>query len=70
MSFIGGIIGCVLGFGLAFGISLFLTFDPVITWQEAVSAVGIGIGIGVVFGIYPAVRASQKDPIESLKEQL
>lgn len=68
MSIIGGIIGGLGGLALAFVISLFLTFDPVITWQTAVIAIGVSAGIGVLFGLYPALRAARKDPIESLKQ--
>ncbi|OYX52924.1 hypothetical protein B7Y92_04470 [Candidatus Saccharibacteria bacterium 32-50-13] len=69
MSLIGGIVGGFGGMALAFIISLFLTFDPVITWHAAAIAVGTAAVIGVIFGLYPALRASRKDPIESLKQQ-
>ena len=69
MSLIGGIFGGFGGMALAFIISLFLTFDPVITWHAAAIAVGTAAVIGVIFGLYPALRASRKDPIESLKQQ-
>lgn len=69
MSLIGGIVGGFGGMALAFIISLFLTFDPVITWHSAAVAVGTAAVIGVIFGLYPALRASRKDPIESLKQQ-
>lgn len=69
MSLIGGIVGGLGGLALAFVISLFLTFDPVITWHAAAIAVGTAAGIGVIFGLYPAARAARKNPIESLKQQ-
>jgi putative ABC transport system permease protein len=64
----GGIAGYLFGNLLAFVISTFLTFDPVINWQIAAVAIGISIVIGMFFGLYPALRASRKDPIESLRE--
>ena len=67
MGFIGGVIGVIAGIGLAFGISLYLTFDPIITWQMPLIALGISAATGLVFGLYPAYRASGKDPIESLR---
>ena len=67
MGFIGGVIGVIAGIGLAFGISLYLTFDPIITWQMPLVALGISIVTGLLFGLYPAYRASGKDPIESLR---
>jgi putative ABC transport system permease protein len=64
----GGIAGYALGYALAFIISTFLTFGPILTWQIAVIALGISIIMGTLFGIYPALRAASKDPIDSLRE--
>jgi ABC-type antimicrobial peptide transport system permease subunit len=64
----GGICGYIFGYIVAFGISTFLTFQPVMNWQIAGIAGFISIVMGTVFGLYPAFRASSKDPIESLRE--
>ncbi len=64
----GGICGYIFGYIVAFGISTFLTFQPAINWQIAGVAVFISVIMGTVFGLYPALRASRKDPIESLRE--
>ena len=64
----GGIGGYILGYALAFGISTFLTFDPALNWQIAGIAVGVSVVIGVVFGLYPAIRASKRDPISALRQ--
>jgi len=64
----GGIFGYILGYLLAFGISTFLTFDPVINWQIAIFALFVSVVMGTLFGLYPAIRASRKDPIDSLRE--
>ena len=42
---------------------------PVITPTAVVLATGICVGIGVLFGFYPAWRASRLDPVESLRYQ-
>lgn len=63
----GGIAGYVLGYILAFIISTFLTFDPALNWQIAVVAMGVSVIIGTIFGLYPAIRAAQKDPITALR---
>jgi len=68
ISLVGGILGYITGYILAFAISTFLTFNPALTWQIAVTALGTSIGVGVIFGIYPAARAARKDPIESLRQ--
>lgn len=64
----GGIGGYIIGYILAFGISTFLPFSPVFTWQIGVIAVGLSILVGTVFGLYPAIRASRKDPIDALRQ--
>lgn len=69
MSVGGGILGYFFGYLLGFIISRsLLTFDPVFTWQIAVITMGISIIIGTIFGLYPALRASRKDPIEALRQ--
>lgn len=69
MSLLGGVIGYVIGYLLAFIISSsFLTFDPAFTWQIAATALGVSLIVGGLFGLYPAIRAARKDPIESLRQ--
>ncbi|MFZ2125492.1 MAG: ABC transporter permease [Candidatus Saccharimonadales bacterium] len=70
ISISGGIAGYIFGYILSFGISksLSLTFIPVINWQIALVALAISIVLGMVFGLYPAIRASRKDPVESLHQ--
>ena len=64
----GGIGGYISGYLVAFGISRFLTFDPIINWQIAVVALLISLFMGTMFGLYPAIHAARKDPIESLHQ--
>lgn len=63
---LGGVIGYVVGMTTAFIIGLYMPFMPVLEWTAAALSIGIAITIGVVFGLYPAVRAANKNPIESL----
>ena len=70
MALAGGIVGGILGLTLAFIISLFLTFDPALSWHIGVIAIGVSGIIGVVFGLYPALRAAHKSPIESLNQHM
>jgi putative ABC transport system permease protein len=62
----GGIIGYIFGYAVAFTASEFLDFTPAINWQIAMSAMLISIFMGTLFGLYPAIRAARKDPIDSL----
>lgn len=64
---IGGVIGIVLGAALGNAAALWLESSVVIPWSSAVGGLfGMTI-IGVVFGVYPAFKAAQLDPIESLR---
>jgi putative ABC transport system permease protein len=67
ISAFGGLLGYVGGYAVAFMVSTFLTFNPAFTWQVAAAAFGTSIIVGGIFGLYPALRAARKDPIESLR---
>lgn len=70
---IGGIIGIVLGISFSYLASLILAQQLSQNWQFVISlpAIVLGLGvaafIGLVFGLYPARKASLKDPIEALR---
>lgn len=64
----GGILGYILGYIIAFGVSIFLSFDPIVNWQIAATALLVSFVIGTIFGIYPAIRAARKDPISALRQ--
>lgn len=68
ISLLGGLFGFVGGYIAAFIISLGLPYNPTFSWQIAIWAFGLSIIVGVIFGLYPAVRAARKDPIESLRQ--
>ncbi len=64
---IGGVIGILAGAALGNAAALWLESGIVIPWSSAVGGV-IGMTIvGVLFGVYPAWKAAQLDPIESLR---
>ena len=68
MSLLGGFLGYLLGYVVAFGISTFLYFVPSVNWQVAAIALAMSLGVGLLFGFYPALRAAKKHPIESLRQ--
>lgn len=70
ISLSGGFFGYLIGYAFSFGVSVFLPFSPVISWQIAVFVCGISMLVGVIFGLYPAFRAARKDPIISLRQYL
>ncbi|HWZ65678.1 MAG TPA: ABC transporter permease [Patescibacteria group bacterium] len=67
MSVVGGLIGVVLAYGVAFVIGTYLDFLPIITWRIALIAFTVSTIIGVTFGLAPAIKAARKDPIEALR---
>lgn len=67
ISVIGGLLGFFGGYFIAFLVSLTIPYDPSFSWMIAGWAAGLSIGVGVIFGLYPAIRAARKDPIESLR---
>lgn len=68
MSLMGGLVGVALGGLVALAISSFLFFIPVFSWTILGVAFGLSVLVGVAFGLYPALRAARKDPIESLRQ--
>lgn len=68
MTVVGGIIGLCSAYIIAFFIATFFSFQPALTWEIVGIAMGLALGVGVIFGLYPAVKASQKDPIEALRQ--
>lgn len=67
LSAIGGLMGFALGCLGNFLIFLVSPFAPIITWHIFVLALATAVITGVIFGLYPAVKAARKDPISSLK---
>lgn len=68
MSLIGGLLGYTLGLIAAFTVSLFLYFTPAVTWETAGAALIMALVVGILFGIYPAIKAARKNTIESLRQ--
>ncbi len=67
ISVLGGLLGFVGGYFIAFVVSLFIPYDPTFSWSIVGWAAALSVGVGVLFGLYPAIRAARKDPIESLR---
>jgi putative ABC transport system permease protein len=67
LSVIGGLLGILLGIGLALGVTRFVDFKAIIQPQAIVLAVGFSAAVGLFFGLYPARRASKLNPIEALR---
>ncbi|SEP40337.1 ABC transporter permease [Mucilaginibacter sp. OK283] len=67
ISITGGVIGIVIGQGLAFIIAKALAWPPVLNESSIIVSFTVCTVIGVFFGYYPALKASKLDPIEALR---
>lgn len=63
----GGLMGIALGAGGARLITTFAGWTTVVSMQAIILSFGVSALVGVVFGMYPAVRAAMVDPIEALR---
>lgn len=64
---IGGILGIILGILAGFVISSLIKIPPVVNVQVIILAFLGSVALGLLFGVYPAKRAADLDPIESLR---
>ena len=64
---IGGVVGVVGGWGFAEIRQHILNQTTIITEWSVVVAFGLSVGVGLIFGLYPARRAADLDPIEALR---
>ena len=71
---IGGIVGIALGLGLSFGaVALVNVLQPdwgvafVFVPSALIIACGVSVTIGIIFGLYPAIKAAKLHPIEALR---
>ncbi len=67
MSLLGGIAGIMLGAGAAALITRFAGWSVIVSPFSVIMAAGFSLVVGIVFGLWPAQKASQLDPIEALR---
>jgi putative ABC transport system permease protein len=69
LTFLGGVLGISLGSLIPFLVARFGHMPTVITGTSLILAFGISGAVGIIFGLYPAYRAANMDPIESLRHE-
>jgi putative ABC transport system permease protein len=67
LTVLGGAIGVSIGWLVAYGITYFGILEASISMSSVLLAFGVSAAIGIVFGYYPARRASRLNPIEALR---
>lgn len=67
LTFIGGVFGIFLGALAALGVNVFIQWQASITIWPVLSALFVSVAVGVVSGMYPAVKAANMDPVEALR---
>ena len=64
---LGGILGIILGLLIGFGVSAAAGFNFTTPWLAMFSAFSITFLVAILSGLFPAIKASKLDPIESLR---
>ena len=67
ISSLGGLLGIVLGLAGTNLLAKFQKLPPIFEWNALAWAAGISVGLGLIFGIYPAWKAAQVDPVRALR---
>jgi ABC-type antimicrobial peptide transport system permease subunit len=63
----GGVVGILLGRGVSVAVTTLLHWPTIPSLPAVIAAVTVSTGVGIIFGYYPAWKASRLDPIEALR---
>ena len=66
ISLTGGLVGIIVGVGLSQAIGYLAGWSTIVTTSSIVLAFFVSVSIGLVFGLYPAMRAARLDPVTAL----
>jgi putative ABC transport system permease protein len=69
VSFIGGVVGIILGFVLSYGIERMAGIETVVSPMAIALAFLVSVGVGLIFGLLPAKRAAEHDPVVALRHE-
>jgi ABC-type antimicrobial peptide transport system permease subunit len=62
----GGAAGTVVGIGLSRMVAYFAGWSTIVTVASVVIATVVSVTVGIVFGLYPAIRAARLNPVSAL----
>ena len=63
----GGAVGILLGRGISMAVRRLMHWPTALSVPAVIAAVVVSVSVGVVFGFYPAWKASRLDPIDALR---
>lgn len=66
---LGGVLGIILGYAILGAVGSYLEIQVVASVQMVWVALLVSVGVGLIFGIAPAIRASKLNPVEALREE-
>ena len=66
---VGGVIGILLGSGIGVGVHYATGFPISLPWWSFALGLGFSSVVGIMFGLFPAIKASNLDPIEALRHE-
>ena len=69
LSTVGGIMGIGVGLFFPWLVEHFSKMPTIVPLHSIVLSLGISMAVGILFGIYPAIRAAMLDPIEALRHE-
>ena len=69
LSAVGGLVGIIVGPTIARFITYFSEMKTIVPLDSILLSIGISMTVGIVFGLYPAIRAANLDPIVALRHE-
>ena len=67
ISLLGGVSGVMMGLGIAWVVAAYAGWPTVVTATSILLSTSVSLSVGLVSGIYPAIRAAELDPIDALR---
>lgn len=66
---LGGILGIIIGILLGLGIGFVVKIPPIFSTISIISSLIVSTAIGIVFGVTPAKKAAQLNPVDALRSE-